>query len=86
VLAGVLAQHRRHRLVHVGQRVVGEVDEVVVGVDAGLRLVQHPVGDGLAVAARAGASEDDRDLQLAHGFPFSGWLHLNVHVTIIYVT
>jgi hypothetical protein len=41
---------------------VGEVDEVVVGADAGLRLVQHPVGDGLAVAARAGAAQDDPDL------------------------
>jgi hypothetical protein len=41
---------------------VGEVDEVVVGADAGLRLVQHPVGNGLAVAARAGAAQDDPDL------------------------
>jgi hypothetical protein len=65
VLAGVLAQHWGHRLVHVGQRVVGEVDEVVVGAYAGLRPVQHPVGDGLAVAAWAGASQDDPDLQFA---------------------
>ena len=86
VLAGVLAQHRRHRLVQVGQRVVGEVDEVIVGADAGLRLVQHPVGNGLAVAAGAGASEDDPDLQSAHSSPFRGWLHLNVHVTITYMT
>ena len=69
-----------------GQRVVGEVDEVVVGADAGLRLVEHPVGDGLAVAARAGASEDDPDLQFAHSSPFSGWIHLNVHVTITHMT
>ena len=65
---------------------VGEVDEVVVGADAGLRLVQHPVGNGLAVAARAGAAQDDPDLQLAHSSPFSGCFHLNVHVTIADMT
>jgi hypothetical protein len=66
--------------------VVGEVDEVVVGGDAGLRLIRHTVGDGLPIAARAGASEDDPDLQLAPGSPFSGWAYLNVHVAIAFMT
>ena len=43
-----------------------QVDEIAVGADPRLRLIEHPVGHGLAVAAGAGASQNDCNLQLAH--------------------
>ena len=62
VRLGVLPERGRHRLVEVRQVVVGDVDELVLGVAALLGDVEHPAGDGFAVAARAGAADDDRDL------------------------
>ena len=58
-------------LVQVGQRVVGQVDELVLARRcAAGGLGDHPLGDGLAVAAGAGAAEDDGDIEISHGTLF----------------
>lgn len=59
-----LRRARDGRLVEQVEVVVGEVDELVLGVVAAGDLVHDPVGNLCAEAARAGASEDDGDLHV----------------------
>jgi hypothetical protein len=72
VLACVLTHGRRQRLVHVREGMIRQVDKLVLRGGALSRLLGDPVGDGLPVAAGAGAAQDDRDLQVGHGDPFVG--------------
>src|SRR6266478_4432819 len=59
VLMGVLAHHRRHRLIEEWQVEVFDVHKFKIGVAPLLRNVVNPFGHGLALAAGPRASEDD---------------------------
>jgi hypothetical protein len=47
---------------------VSEVDDVIADTLASRRLTEYPFGNGWGVAARAGAADDDRNLQLCHAY------------------
>jgi hypothetical protein len=72
VVVGVLPERRRHGLVEVRKREVGEVDELVLGVGALGGVLEHPLRDCFSVAARPGAAENDGDL--GHGVLLSALL------------
>jgi hypothetical protein len=59
VLVGVLAQHRRHRLIKEWQVVVFDVHEFKLGVATLLRDFVNPFGHGFAFATGPRASDDD---------------------------
>src|SRR5579871_3819587 len=63
VLVGVPPERRRQRLVEERQLVLGDVDELELGVLAPLRQAVNPARDGLVVTPRARAPGHDRDLQ-----------------------
>ncbi len=63
VVFGVLLHHGRRRLIQQRQVEIGNVDQLELGIAAFLGFGQYPVGDGFGVAARAGAAQDDGDLQ-----------------------
>jgi hypothetical protein len=73
VVVGVDAPAGGHGLVQVRQRVVEQVDELVVGVRPFLGLGQHPPRHGFTLPARTGTAEDDRDLHRKSS-------HLNIQV------
>jgi hypothetical protein len=62
----VMPHSRGQRLVQVWKRIVGEVDQLEVGVAAPTCLVHHPASDRLAPTPGAGAPEDDADA--GHGW------------------
>jgi hypothetical protein len=69
VVLAVLPGGRRHRLVEQGQVLLGDVDQLELGIGTLAGVLIDPVGHGRAGAAGAGAAENDRDFQ--HG----GLLH-----------
>jgi hypothetical protein len=47
---------------------VCEDDDVIAHTRASRRLTEYPFGNGGGVAARTRAADDDRNLQLCHGY------------------
>ena len=83
VRLAVLAERRRHGLVEERQVEVREVDELELGVAALLGEVVDPPGDGFAVAAGAGAAEDDADLDhFSCSFCFAPEFAIEIGVSI----
>src|SRR6266849_2800310 len=68
----VLPHDGRHRLVEERQVEVLNVHEFELGVGALFCDFVDPFGDGLAVATRPRASEDDSNSK--HSFSYSGWI------------
>jgi hypothetical protein len=66
VIVLILPERRWHRLIEVGQRMVGEIDDLISSARPGRSSCKHPIGDRPGMAARPRAASDDRNSHISH--------------------